>query len=73
MKLAWPAKSTLSIPTLLTVALRVTPPFILKAKIFSYADMLPVMVFMSMSIIAAAQAIWFGIGKFTTNSRKLSR
>ena len=23
--------------------------------------------------IAAAQAIWFGIGKFTTNSRKLSR
>ena len=25
------------------------------------------------AFIAAAQAIWFGIGKFTTNSRKLSR
>ena len=30
-------------------------------------------VFSPNKIIAAAQAIWFGIGKFTTNSRKLSR
>ena len=44
MKPAWPAEPTLSIPTLLTAALRVTPLHMYyKARIFSYADMLPVM------------------------------
>ena len=52
MKPAWPAEPTLSIPTLLTGALRVTPCKYHKAKMFSYADMLPVMEFMSfMSVL----------------------
>ena len=44
MKPAWPVKPTLSIPTLLMGVLRVTPIYY-QALIFSFAEMLPVKVF----------------------------
>ena len=57
MKPAWPVEPTLSIPTLLMGALRVASPYILKARIFSFADMLPVEILMPIlySIVIKSQ------------------
>ena len=57
MKPAWPAEPTLSIPTLLAWTLRVTSSYIFKARIFSFADMLPLEVLMSVlySIVIKSQ------------------
>ena len=50
-----PAVPTFSIRMLLIVALRATPSIYYKARIFSFADMLPVKVFMNMLYNRATQ------------------
>ena len=50
-----PAVPTFSIRMLLIVALRATPSIYFKARIFSFADMLPVKVFMNMLYSRATQ------------------
>ena len=52
---AWPPQPTLSLPTLLTAVLRVTPSYILLNQGFFYSDMLDVKVFMSILYSRATQ------------------